>query len=103
MSRDGSFRLWNGADLKHFRTMTLGSAWITSGIYMPAVSRARAPAVEHLMEHLAAAPGAAGTAQGCPPRITCMCMHSRGGSSLVAHRASLSVEIWSMLLAELSP
>lgn len=38
ISRDGSFRLWNGVDLKHFRTMTLGSAWITSGIYMPVVS-----------------------------------------------------------------
>ncbi|KAF5835754.1 WD40-repeat-containing domain protein [Dunaliella salina] len=35
ISRDGSFRLWNGVDLKHFRTVTLGSAWITSGIYMP--------------------------------------------------------------------
>uniref|UniRef100_A0A7S0WPJ8 EF-hand domain-containing protein n=1 Tax=Chlamydomonas leiostraca TaxID=1034604 RepID=A0A7S0WPJ8_9CHLO len=34
-SRDGSFRLWNGADLKHFRTMTLGSSWITDCIYMP--------------------------------------------------------------------
>ncbi|KAJ9529394.1 hypothetical protein QJQ45_013762 [Haematococcus lacustris] len=36
-SRDGSFRLWNGTDLKHFRTMTMGSSWITDSIYMPGV------------------------------------------------------------------
>ena len=36
-SRDGSFRLWNGADLKHFRTVYLGSSWITDCIYMPQV------------------------------------------------------------------
>lgn len=35
ISRDGSFRLWNGTDLKHFRTMTIGSSWITNCIYMP--------------------------------------------------------------------
>jgi hypothetical protein len=36
-SRDGSWRLWNGADLKHFRTMTMGSSWITDCLYMPTV------------------------------------------------------------------
>jgi hypothetical protein len=29
-SRDGSFRLWNGTDLKHFRTMHLVSMELTS-------------------------------------------------------------------------
>ncbi len=36
-SRDGSWRLWNGTDLKHFRTMTMGSSWVTDCIYMPTV------------------------------------------------------------------
>jgi hypothetical protein len=35
--RDGTFRLWNGLDLKHFRTMAMGSSWITDCIYMPSV------------------------------------------------------------------
>ena len=37
-SRDGSWRLWNGADLKHFRTMTMGSSWVTDCVYMASVS-----------------------------------------------------------------
>lgn len=37
-SRDGTFRLWNGADLKHFKTMSMGSSWITDCIFMPTVS-----------------------------------------------------------------
>jgi hypothetical protein len=36
----GSFRLWNGSDLKHFRTMTMGTSWLTDCIYMPTVSAA---------------------------------------------------------------
>jgi len=34
-SRDGTFRMWNGMDLKHFKTMSIGSSWITDSIYMP--------------------------------------------------------------------
>jgi hypothetical protein len=33
-SRDGTFRLWNGSDLKHFKTMSMGSSWITDCTYM---------------------------------------------------------------------
>ncbi|GIL56855.1 hypothetical protein Vafri_12156, partial [Volvox africanus] len=33
--RDGTFRLWNGADLRHYKTIQLGSSWITDAIYMP--------------------------------------------------------------------
>ncbi|GFR43071.1 hypothetical protein Agub_g4078 [Astrephomene gubernaculifera] len=33
--RDGTFRLWNGLDCRHFKTISLGSSWITDAIYMP--------------------------------------------------------------------
>ncbi|KXZ51188.1 hypothetical protein GPECTOR_13g675 [Gonium pectorale] len=33
--RDGTFRLWNGSDCRHFKTIQLGSSWITDAIYMP--------------------------------------------------------------------
>ncbi|GIL84419.1 hypothetical protein Vretimale_15893 [Volvox reticuliferus] len=33
--RDGTFRLWNGADLRHYKTIQLGSSWITDALYMP--------------------------------------------------------------------
>ena len=36
--RDGTFRLWNGSDLRHFKTMSMGSSWITDCIYMASVS-----------------------------------------------------------------
>lgn len=35
--RDGTYRLWNGTDLKHFKTMSMGSSWITGCIYMSLV------------------------------------------------------------------
>lgn len=35
--RDGTFRLWNGSDLRHFKTMSMGSSWITDCIYMESV------------------------------------------------------------------
>ena len=35
--RDGTFRLWNGSDLRHFKTMSMGSSWITDCIYMASV------------------------------------------------------------------
>ncbi|GAX72651.1 hypothetical protein CEUSTIGMA_g107.t1 [Chlamydomonas eustigma] len=38
-SRDGTFRLWNGSDMKHSRTMSMGSSWITDCIYMPAARK----------------------------------------------------------------
>eukprot|EP00798_Chlamydomonas_sp_ICE-L_P024012 gene24012-9585_t len=38
-SRDGTFRLWNGADLKHFRTMSMGTSWITDCIFMPSAHK----------------------------------------------------------------
>lgn len=31
-SRDGTFRLWNGMDLRHFKTVYIGSSWITGGV-----------------------------------------------------------------------
>ncbi|KAG1667639.1 hypothetical protein FOA52_004666 [Chlamydomonas sp. UWO 241] len=34
-SRDGTFRLWNGMDLKHVKTLSMGSSWITDCIFMP--------------------------------------------------------------------
>eukprot|EP00775_Hariotina_reticulata_P009116 gene9116-9285_t len=34
-ARDGSFRLWNAADLKHVRTVSNGSSWITDCLYLP--------------------------------------------------------------------
>ena len=37
IGRDGTFRLWNGPDLKHFRTMGIGSSWLTDCLYMPQV------------------------------------------------------------------
>lgn len=33
--RDGTYRLWNGADLRHFKTLSIGSSWITDCTYMP--------------------------------------------------------------------
>jgi WD40 repeat protein len=33
--RDGSFRLWNAADLKHVKTVNNGSSWITDCLYLP--------------------------------------------------------------------
>lgn len=39
ISRDGSFKLWNGNDMKHFRTITPGASWITDCIYMPQVGK----------------------------------------------------------------
>ncbi len=30
-----SCRLWNAADLKHHRTVSNGSSWITDGMYLP--------------------------------------------------------------------
>lgn len=33
--RDGSFRLWNAADLKHIKTVNNGSSWITDCLYLP--------------------------------------------------------------------
>lgn len=33
--RDGSFRLWNAAELKHAKTVSNGSSWITDCLYMP--------------------------------------------------------------------
>lgn len=29
------YRLWNGADARHFKTIGIGSSWITDGCYMP--------------------------------------------------------------------
>lgn len=34
-ARDGSFRLWQGADLAHVRTVNNGSSWITDCLYLP--------------------------------------------------------------------
>eukprot|EP00882_Tetradesmus_deserticola_P031949 GHRQ01036137.1.p2 GENE.GHRQ01036137.1~~GHRQ01036137.1.p2 ORF type:complete len:120 (+),score=30.41 GHRQ01036137.1:434-793(+) len=34
-ARDGSFQLWNAADLKHVRTVNNGSSWITDCLYLP--------------------------------------------------------------------
>ena len=33
--RDGTFRLWNGGDCRHFKTLSINSSWITDGIFMP--------------------------------------------------------------------
>mmetsp|Transcript_13415 Transcript_13415/g.44193 ORF Transcript_13415/g.44193 Transcript_13415/m.44193 type:complete len:870 (+) Transcript_13415:164-2773(+) len=33
--RDGTFRLWNAADLQHSRTIHNSSSWITDFVYMP--------------------------------------------------------------------
>ncbi|KAG2498385.1 hypothetical protein HYH03_003644 [Edaphochlamys debaryana] len=33
--RDGTFRLWNGGDCRHFKTIGIGSSWITDAIFMP--------------------------------------------------------------------
>ena len=36
-SRDGTFRLWNSLDLRHYKTVLMGSSWITDTCYMPQV------------------------------------------------------------------
>ncbi|KAG2424023.1 hypothetical protein HXX76_014847 [Chlamydomonas incerta] len=33
--RDGTFRLWNGGDCRHFKSLSINSSWITDGIFMP--------------------------------------------------------------------
>ncbi|KAG2439805.1 hypothetical protein HYH02_010440 [Chlamydomonas schloesseri] len=33
--RDGTFRLWNGGDCRHFKTLSINSSWITDCIFMP--------------------------------------------------------------------
>lgn len=34
-ARDGSFRLWQGQDLDHVKTVINGTSWITDCLYMP--------------------------------------------------------------------
>lgn len=33
--RDGTYRLWNGSDARHFKTGQIGSSWLTDSLYMP--------------------------------------------------------------------
>jgi WD40 repeat protein len=36
---DGTFRLWNCADLRHFKTVSNSNSWITDTVYLPTIRK----------------------------------------------------------------
>jgi WD40 repeat protein len=36
---DGTFRLWNSADLRHFKTVHNSGSWVTDALFLPAARR----------------------------------------------------------------
>lgn len=56
--RDGTYRLWNGADLRHFKTLSIGSSWITDCIYMPLARKLVFTTVDRAISYYEASRGA---------------------------------------------